>query len=184
MFIDHRVEILASKIRLLENLAINVVNIEDAYNLYQGLYLQALTEALEINNFNIFLYLEYFGYQNLIKNFEEDYHYERCLNIFDKAVSINFDKKIFKRREISKKENKISFFIHNIASETAHIDLFINFIESIDKKNLDNFNIDIFTIPEDEKKEFSKKLKVLIEKKNLIYSDLKLKIIYMTHLRI
>jgi len=165
MFIDHREEILKSKIQLLKNLASNLVNIENAYNLYQGLYLQTLTEILEINNFNLFIHMEEFGYRNLIKNFEEDYHYERCLNIFDKAVSINFDKKIFKRRQISKKENKISFFINNIASEMAHIDLFINFIESIDKKNLDNFKIDIFTITQNENKECSKKLKVLIEKK-------------------
>ena len=47
----------------------NVSDIESAYNLYKGLYLQILTQILEIKDFNTFIELEEFGYKKLIIRF-------------------------------------------------------------------------------------------------------------------
>ena len=143
----------------------NLSDIESAYNLYKGLYLHTLNQILEINDFNSFIKLEELGYKKLIKNFEEDYHYERCLNIFDRAVNVNFEKGIFKKRKILKKENKICFFIHNVSSEMAHINLFYNFIDSVYKKKINGYKIDIVTFGDSKK--ISKKLEILINRNNI-----------------
>jgi hypothetical protein len=150
----------------------NVSDIESAYNLYKGLYLQILTQVLEIKDFNTFIELEEFGYKKLIKSFEEDYHYERCLNIFDNTLTLNFNKGFFKRRLTLKKKNKIAFFIHNTASTMAHIDLFYNFIQSIDKEILNNYKIDIFTFSNGG---YSQKIKTLINEKKISVFSFKIK---------
>jgi hypothetical protein len=152
----------------LDFFAKNINDEDSAFNLYMGLYLTTLEKALNAKNFDSFLKLEAFGYSNLVKKFESKSHYERCFKIFDQLLDSFFQKNFFKKRIVKTKKNKIAFFIHNLSSTMAHIDLFCDFIKSLDKENFRKYKIDIFSIG---KQSVSQKLKNIFIDRNInVYS--------------
>ena len=148
----------------LDFFAKNVKDEDSAFNLYKGLYLTTLEQTLNSKNFDSFLKLEAFGYSNLVKKFESKSHYERCFKIFDQVLDGFFQKNFFKKRIIKKKKNKVAFFIHNLSSMMAHVDLFCNFIKSLNKENFIKYKIDIFSIG---KQSVSQKLKNILFDRNV-----------------
>ena len=86
MFIDHREEILKSKIQLLQELITHVETKEQAKNLYSGLFKDCLNLSAEIGNLDQWIYLEEIGNKNLLKKFEYEEHYNFCLSILDQMA--------------------------------------------------------------------------------------------------
>jgi len=151
MFIDHREEILKSKIQVLQELIIHVETKEQAKNLYNGLFKDCLNLSAEIGNLDQWFYLEDNGYNYLIKKFEDEEHYNFCLGILDQMADqmANTLKKLHPHYFFDKNTNqkkKIIFFIHNLNLTLAHVEVFYNFIKSLDKDFIKEKNITIEVI--------------------------------------
>jgi len=151
MFIDHREEILKSKIQLLQELITHVETKEQAKNLYSGLFKDCLDLSAEIGNLDQWIYLEEIGYKYLIKKFEYEEHYNSCLSILDQMADqmANTLRKLYPTYFIDKNINqkkKIIFLIHDLNSHAAHIEVFYNFIKSLDKDFIKEKNITIEVI--------------------------------------
>jgi len=76
MFIDHREEILKSKIQLLQELITHVETKEQAKNLYNGLFKDCLNLSGETGNLDRWINLEENGYKYLINKFEYEEHFK------------------------------------------------------------------------------------------------------------
>jgi hypothetical protein len=129
----------------------NIRDEEDAYNLYKGLYSTCLINSLENKNFKEFFNLENWGLEKLVKIFDKQNHYNKCLKIFDDIIDNAFKNKIFKSVTPKKYNNKIAFYIVNLANILAHVEVFLNFLENIDQDKFSKCHVDIFTITDPEK---------------------------------
>ena len=129
----------------------NIRDEEDAYNLYKGLYSTCLINSLENKNFKEFFNLENWGLENLVKIFDNQNHYNKCLKIFDDIIDDAFKNKIFKSVTPKKYNNKIAFYIVNLGNLLAHVEVFLNFLENIDQDKFSKCHVDIFTITDPEK---------------------------------
>jgi hypothetical protein len=138
-----------NKINILDQLIYfqkNIRDEEDAYNLYKGLYSTCLINSLENKNFKEFFNLENWGLKNLVKIFDNQNHYNKCLKTFDDILDDAFKKKIFKSVAPKKYNNKIAFCIVNLGNILAHVEFFLNFLENIDQDKFSKYHVDIFTI--------------------------------------
>jgi hypothetical protein len=124
----------------------NIRDEEDAYNLYKGLYSTCLINSLENKNFKEFFNLENWGVEKLVKIFDNQNHFNKCLKIFDDILDDAFKKKIFKSVTPKKYNNKIAFYIINLGNILAHVEVFLNFLENIDQDKFSKYHVDIFTI--------------------------------------
>jgi hypothetical protein len=143
-----------NKINILDQLIYfqkNIRDEEDAYNLYKGLYSTCLINSLENKNFKEFFNLENWGLEKLVKIFDNQNHYNKCLKIFDDILDDAFKKKIFKSVKPKKYNNKIAFYIINLGNILAHVEVFLNFLENIDQDKFSKYHVDIFTITPPEK---------------------------------
>jgi hypothetical protein len=129
----------------------NLRDEEDAYNLYKGLYSTCLINSLENKNFTEFFNLENWGIEKLVKIFDNQNHYNKCLKIFDDILDDAFKNKIFKSVTPKKYNNKIAFYISNLGNLLAHVEVFLNFLENIDQDKFSKCHVDIFTITPPEK---------------------------------
>ena len=129
----------------------NLRDEEDAYNLYKGLYSTCLINSLENKNFTEFFNLENWGLEKLVKIFDNQNHYNKCLKIFDDILDDAFKNKIFKSVTPKKYNNKIAFYISNLGNLLAHVEVFLNFLENIDQDKFSKCHVDIFTITPPEK---------------------------------
>ena len=129
----------------------NLRDEEDAYNLYKGLYSTCLINSLENKNFTEFFNLENWGLEKLVKIFDNQNHYNKCLKIFDDIIDDAFKNKIFKSVTPKKYNNKIAFYISNLGNLLAHVEVFLNFLENIDQDKFSKCHVDIFTITPPEK---------------------------------
>jgi hypothetical protein len=137
-----------NKINILDQLIYfqkNIRDEEDAYNLYKGLYSTCLINLLESKNFKEFFNLENLGLEKLVKIFDNQNHFNKCLKIFDDILHDAFKKKIFKSVTPKKYNNKIAFYIINLGKILAHVEVFINFLENIDQDKFSKYQVDIFT---------------------------------------
>jgi hypothetical protein len=137
------------KINILDQLIYfqkNIRDEEDAYNLYKGLYSTCLINSLENKNFKEFFNLENWGLINLVRKFDNQNHFNKCLKIFDDILDEAFKKKKFKSVTPKKYNNKIAFYIINLSNILAHVELFLNFLENIDQDKFSKCRVDIFTI--------------------------------------
>ena len=147
----------------------NIRDEEDAYNLYKGLYSTCLINSLENKNFKEFFNLENWGLEKLVKIFDNQNHYNKCLKIFDDILDDAFKKKIFKSVKSKKYNNKIAFYIVNLGNILAHVEFFLNFLKNIDKDKFSKYHVDIFTTTPLEK--VNEKVKNLCKVLNInIYS--------------
>ena len=124
----------------------NIRDEEDAYNLYKGIYTKCLINSLENKNFKEFFKLEDWGIAKLVKIFDNQNHYNKCLKIFDNILDDAFKKNIFKSVTPKKYNNKIAFYIINLSNILAHVEVFLNFLENIDQDKFSKCHVDIFTI--------------------------------------
>ena len=161
-----------NKINILDQLIYfqkNIRDEEDAYNLYKGLYSTCLINSLENKNFKEFFNLENWGLEKLVKIFDNQNHFNKCLKIFDDILHDAFKKKIFKSVTPKKYNNKIAFYIINLSNILAHVEVFLNFLENIDQDKFSKCHVDIFTITPLEK--VNEKVKNLCKVLNInIYS--------------
>jgi len=138
-----------NKINILDQLIYfqkNIRDEEDAYNLYKGLYSTCLINSLENKNFKEFFNLENWGLEKLVKIFDNQNHYNKCLKIFDDILDDAFKKKKFKSVTPKKYNNKIAFYVNNLQIILAHVEVFLNFLENIDQDKFSKYQVDIFTI--------------------------------------
>ena len=124
----------------------NIRDEEDAYNLYKGIYTKCLINSLENKNFKEFFNLEDWGIAKLVKIFDNQNHYNKCLKIFDDILDDAFKKNIFKSVTPKKYNNKIAFYVVNLQKILAHVEVFLNFLENIDQDKFSKYQVDIFTI--------------------------------------
>ena len=124
----------------------NIRDEEDAYNLYKGIYTKCLINSLENKNFKEFFNLEDWGIAKLVKIFDNQNHYNKCLKIFDNILDDAFKKNIFKSATPKKYNNKIAFYIINLSNILAHVEVFLSFLENIDQDKFSKCHVDIFTI--------------------------------------
>ena len=137
------------KINILDQLIFfqeNIRDEEDAYNLYKGLYSTCLINSLENKNFIEFFNLEAWGLKKLVKIFDSKNHFNKCLKIFDDILDDAFKKNIFKSITPKKYNNKIAFYIINLTTILAHVEVFLNFLENIDQDKFSKCHVDIFTL--------------------------------------
>jgi hypothetical protein len=138
-----------NKINILDQLIYfqkNIRDEEDAYNLYKGIYTKCLINSLENKNFEEFFNLEDWGIAKLVKIFDNQNHYNKCLKIFDDILDDAFKKNVFKSVTPKKYNNKIAFYIINLSNILAHVEVFLNFLENIDQDKFLKCHVDIFTI--------------------------------------
>jgi hypothetical protein len=123
----------------------NLKNENDAYNLYKGFYANELIKSLEDKNLHNFFLLEDLGFRKIIKKFETQRHYNRCLKIFDEILDLFFKKNIYKIKKSKSLKKKVAFLIHNTSVFLAHIELFFHFLQNIEKEKFLEYQVDIFT---------------------------------------
>lgn len=120
------------------------------------------------NNFpEIYFWLENLVYLNVLKKLENKSLYEDFYN-FLKRYSIQLSRvenlKKYHLKNSYKKKNKVLFFIHNLDSDKAHIDLFINNLNALPKSFYKKIEVIGFSsIPEENKSKL-----ILFLKKNKI----------------
>ena len=124
----------------------NIRDEEDAYNLYKGIYTKCLINSLENKNFKEFFNLENWGIVKLVRIFDNQNHFNKCLKIFDDILEDAFKKKIFESVTSKKYNNKIAFYIINLGNILAHVEVFLNFLENIDQDKFSKCHVDIFTV--------------------------------------
>jgi hypothetical protein len=110
------------------------------------LYSTCLINSLENKNFKEFFGLETWGLQKLVKIFDNQNHFNKCIKIFDDILDDAFKKKIFKSVKPKKYNNKIAFYVDNLQKILAHVEVFLNFLENIDQDKFSKYQVDIFTI--------------------------------------
>jgi len=171
-----------NKINILDQLIYfqkNIRDEEDAYNLYKGLYSTCLINLLESKNFKEFFNLENWGVEKLVKIFDNQNHYNKCLKIFDNILEDAFKKKVFKSVTPKKYNNKIAFYIISLSNILAHVEVFLNFLENIDQDKFSKCHVDIFTITPLEK--VNEKIKNLCKVLNINIFSFKKKDLYASY---